>query len=90
MPQAGLLATQRIRNLEKLRSSLETLLQQMLARLDEMTGYIAGDESSRAEANTRREAFTEQIADEMQALGAGIAEISSGHLSQRLHQRVCV
>ncbi len=70
--QVGVFATQRIRNLEKLRSGLEKLLEQMVARLDEVAGYIAGDETSRQQEHTRRAAFTDQIAGEMQAIGTSV------------------
>lgn len=62
------LVTQRLRTLEKARSSLETLLEQLVARLDEMSRFIAGEKDNQDLQSARREAFSSQVAGEVQAL----------------------
>ncbi len=67
--RAGIVAAQRIRTLETLRSGLETLLDQMVGRLDEMSAWIAGDAAARRQESSRREDFSQQMASEVSALG---------------------
>ncbi|HTQ98999.1 MAG TPA: diguanylate cyclase [Candidatus Acidoferrum sp.] len=87
--RVGELATQRIRNLEKLRAGLETLIEQMVSRLDEMTDYIAGDEATRHEATERRDAFSNQMAGEVKALGDSVeASTDLGQLRKVLRTRL--
>jgi diguanylate cyclase len=67
--RAGIVAAQRIRTLETLRSGLEKLLDQMVGRLDEMSDWIAGDEAARRQESSRREDFGRQMQSEVSALG---------------------
>ncbi|HEY0961359.1 MAG TPA: diguanylate cyclase [Pseudomonadales bacterium] len=64
------MAVQRIRTLETLRSGLETLLDQMVGRLDEMSAWIAGDAAALRQQMSRREDFGRQVQSEVSAIGA--------------------
>jgi diguanylate cyclase len=66
------LAATRIRNLEKVRSGLEALLEQLVSRLDEMSQYVVGEDSSQQQQSASREAFSSQLTGEVQALGASL------------------
>jgi diguanylate cyclase len=68
--RAATLAVQRVRRLETLRSGLETLLDQMVSRLDEMSAWIAGDAAALRQQMSRREDFGVQMQSEVHALGA--------------------
>jgi diguanylate cyclase len=72
LERTGGLAAQRIRSLEKARNGLETLLDQMVARLDEIAQFVAGQDSGQQQESVRREAFSTQIAGEMQAIGESV------------------
>ncbi|MEY4640259.1 MAG: hypothetical protein RLZZ227_253 [Pseudomonadota bacterium] len=67
--RASSVALQRIHTLETLRSGLETLLDQMVGRLDEMSTWIAGDAAARRQESSRRDVFGQQMANEVSALG---------------------
>lgn len=71
-----MLVTQRIRTLEKARSSLETLLEQLVSRLDEMSRFIAGEKDNQEQQSARREAFSNQVAGEVQALEETVEQSS--------------
>jgi diguanylate cyclase len=78
LERIGNLVTQRIRTLEKARSSLETLLEQMVARLDELSRFIAGEKDSQDQQSARREAFSTQVASEVQALEGVVENTGEG------------
>lgn len=68
--RTGIIVVQRIRTLETLRNGLETLLDQMVGRLDEMSAWIAGDAAALRQQMSRREDFSRQMANEVSEIGA--------------------
>jgi diguanylate cyclase len=80
------LAATRIRNLEKVRSGLEALLEQMVSRLDEMSQYMVGEDTSQQQQSASRDAFSTQLTGEVQALGASL-DTSTDFLQVRTQLR---
>jgi diguanylate cyclase len=70
LERIGGLVLQRIQGLERARVELQQLLDQMMAQLELLSRYVAGQDLEQTERQASNEALNTQISGEMQALGA--------------------
>jgi len=87
--KVGGMLLQRIRQLEKARHGLATLLEQMLGQLDSLNTYIKGESEEESRRNQSSDTLNLQITGEVRAIAESVGnsrdlELLRSQLSQRL------
>ncbi|MGC4030086.1 MAG: diguanylate cyclase [Steroidobacteraceae bacterium] len=72
LEEIAALVGRRVQNIERVRQELEALLAQMLARLDDIGSYVAGQSADQAQQVESTETLNTQLAGEVRAIGESV------------------
>lgn len=72
MSSISALVTQRIRNIERSKLEIESLLKHMVGRLDDLSRFVCDHGHDQSQSLISRETLNAQVVGEMQAMGEGV------------------